>query len=78
MAMDTLGNVYLTAGGGESGGVYVFSPSGQQLDFMRTQETPTNCTFGGPDLCTLYITATTSVYSIACNQPGYLAYPRLS
>jgi gluconolactonase len=77
MVLDVLGNVYLTAGDGESGGIYVFAPSGQHIDFVHTPEPPTNCTFGGPDLKTLYITATSSVYSITCNQPGFLAYPRI-
>ena len=77
MALDILGNVYLTAGEGEHGGVYVFSPSGEHIDFVQTPESPTNCTFGGLDLETLYITASTSVYSIGCNQPGLLAYPRV-
>ena len=76
MVLDVLGNIYLAAGGGESGGVYVFSPSGAQIGFVQTPEPPTNCTFGGSDLQTLYITATTSVYSTMCNQPGFLAFPR--
>jgi len=76
MVLDVLGNVYVTAGDAESGGVYVFSPSGEHLEFLQTREPPTNCTFGGPGLQTLYVTATTSVYSIKCNQPGFLAFPR--
>lgn len=76
MVLDVHGNVYLTAGDGESGGVYVFSEAGEHLDFVHTPESPTNCTFGGPDLTTLYITALTSVYSIECSAPGFLAYPR--
>ena len=76
MVLDVLGNVYLTAGDGESGGVYVFSPAGEQLDFVQTPEPSTNCTFGGPGFQTLYVTATTSVYGIACNQPGFLAFPQ--
>ncbi|MBS12422.1 MAG: gluconolactonase [Gemmatimonadetes bacterium] len=77
MVLDIQGNAYVTAGDGESGGVYVFSPSGEHLAFIHTPEPPTNCTFGGPELRTLYITATTSVYSIECSEPGFLAYPRI-
>ena len=77
MVLDVLGNVYLAAGGGDTGGVYVFSPTGEQLGFVQTPEPPTNCTFGGPDLLTLYITATTSVYTTTCKQPGFLAFPRI-
>lgn len=78
MVLDVDGNVYVTAGDGEGGGIYVFGPDGDHLDFIRTPETPTNCTFGGEDLTTLYVTAMTSVYAIACNRPGWLAYPKLT
>ena len=77
MVLDVDGNVYLTAGSGEQGGVYIFSPEGEHLAFVPTPESPTNCTFGGQDLTTLYITAGTSVYSLKCTTPGYLAYPKL-
>jgi gluconolactonase len=76
MVLDIHGNIYVTAGSGESGGVYVFSDSGEHLDFFHTPEAPTNCTFGDVDLRTLYVTALTPVYSIDCSEPGYLAYPR--
>ncbi|HCK09478.1 MAG: gluconolactonase [Gemmatimonadetes bacterium] len=76
MVLDRAGNVYLTAGDGESGGVYVFSDTGEHLKFIQMPETPTNCTFGGTDLKTLCVTAMTSVYSIKCLEPGYLAFPQ--
>ena len=78
MVLDVLGNVYVTAGDGASGGVYVFAPSGEHLDFIHTPEAPTNCTFGGTDLKTLYITAMTSVYAIECSEAGSLAFPHTS
>ena len=46
---------------GEKTGVYVVSPEGEQLAFVRTPETATNCTFGDRDLRTLYVTAGKSV-----------------
>jgi dipeptidyl aminopeptidase/acylaminoacyl peptidase len=76
MVLDTRGNIYATAESGERTGVYVFSPDGKQLGFIRTPETATNCTFGDRDLKTLYITAGTSVYKIRLNTVGFLAYPR--
>jgi gluconolactonase len=75
MVLDVEGNIYLTAGVGDLGGVYVFSAQGQHLSFLPTPETPTNCTFGGADLMTLYITASTSVYAVECELPGCLAFP---
>lgn len=78
MVLDQDGNIYLTAGSGETGGVYVFSAQGAQIGFVQTPETPTNCTFGGEELKTLFITATTSVYAVECEISGYVAYPHIS
>jgi gluconolactonase len=75
MVLDIEGNIYLTAGEGEKAGVYVFAPDGQSLAFIPTGEIPGNCTFGGPDLRTLYIAASSSLYRIRLAIPGYLAYP---
>ena len=75
MVLDVEGNIYLTAGEGDKAGVYIFTPNGEQLGFIPTGEAPGNCTFGGPDLRTLYITATSSLYRIELAIPGYLTYP---
>lgn len=75
MAMDVRGNLYATAGLGEKTGVYVLSPEGELLYFLRTPETATNCTFGGPDLKTLYITAGESLYRVRTEQQGRLTWP---
>ena len=62
MCFDTQGNIVATAGSGVSGPgsmIYVFAPSGRVLETHPTPpdlEPPTNCTFGDPDLRTLYIT----------------------
>lgn len=77
MALDVAGNIYLTAGKEELAGIHIFAPSGAKIGFIPTGEIPGNCTFGGPDLCTLYIAASTSLYAIRLKLPGYLAYPRL-
>jgi gluconolactonase len=66
MAVDAEGNIYCTG----ACGVWIFNPKGQHLGTIRTPETPANCTFGGPDLRTLYITAKTSVYRIRLANPG--------
>jgi dipeptidyl aminopeptidase/acylaminoacyl peptidase/sugar lactone lactonase YvrE len=72
MVVDTAGNIYATAGTGERTGVYIFSPAGKQLGFLRTPETATNCTFGDRDRKTLYVTAGTSVYRVRLNATGHL------
>lgn len=75
MVLDIEGNIYLTAGKDDKAGVYIFAPNGDQLGFIPTGEVPGNCTFGGRDLRTLYITATSSLYAIELNIPGQLVYP---
>jgi len=66
MTMDRQGNVYCTGGGG----IWVISPKGEHLGTIPVPEVPANCTFGGPDNKTLYITARTSVYRIDLLIPG--------
>lgn len=78
MVLDQEGNIYLTAGRGETAGIYIYSPAGAHLGFIPTGEIAGNCTFGGPDLRTLYIAASSSLYGIRMTLPGYLAYPKLA
>jgi gluconolactonase len=60
MCLDIEGNIVATAGyrqGGPGPMIYVFSPSGQVLETHPLNvDRPTNCTFGGDDLTTLYVT----------------------
>lgn len=75
MVLDVYGNIYLTAGQGDTAGVHIFSPQGERYGLIHTPEIAGNCTFGGPDLLTLYIAASTSLYRIKLAAPGLLAYP---
>jgi gluconolactonase len=71
MAIDIEGNLYLTRPASEPG-VYVYSPTGEELAFVRTPELPTNAAFGRDGfLTTLFITAGKSVYSIQTTNEGY-------
>ncbi len=81
LCMDTQGNLYAAAGlhqrRGTSetldtrSGVHVISPAGKLLRFVSIPEdTITNCTFGGPDWKTLYITAGKGLYSFPNEIPG--------
>ena len=75
LCMDSQGNLYAAAGlnrrRGSSetldtkAGMYMFAPSGKLLEFIPIPEdTLTNCTFGGPDLRTLYVTAGKTLFRI--------------
>ncbi|MEX0599562.1 MAG: SMP-30/gluconolactonase/LRE family protein, partial [Rhodothermales bacterium] len=56
-------------------GIHVISPGGALLDVLETPEdTITNCTFGGADLRTLYITAGRGLYSAVSAIPGDSRY----
>jgi sugar lactone lactonase YvrE len=61
MTIDERGNLYFTG----LGGVWVVSPTGQQLKKITISEQASNICFGGPDRKTLYITCQNKVYSLA-------------
>ena len=80
MVLDTEGNIVATAGFERSGPgpmVYVFSPTGQVLEtHPAPADRPTNCTFGGPDLSTLYVTTSGGHLCRAyTKRRGRLLYP---
>ena len=68
MTMDVLGNLYCTGGPR----VVVFAPDGKKRAVIRVPEGTANCTFGGPDHKTLYITAREGLYAIDLAVPGIL------
>jgi gluconolactonase len=81
MVLDTEGNIVATAGFDQSGPgpmIYVFSPSGGVLESHRTPEDrPTNCSFGGPDLTTLYVTTGGGhLFRTPTDRQGRLWYPK--
>ena len=61
MTIDERGNLYFTG----LGGVWIVSPTGQQLKMIPTPDVPANVCFGGPEYRTLYITCNYRVYSLA-------------
>ncbi len=81
MCIDARGNLYVAAGlhrlRGTSEtldtrpGIHVISPAGDLLAFRQTPvDTITNCTFGGEDLQTLYVTCGDLLLSIPTQIPG--------
>ena len=65
VTMDTEGNVYLT-----TEAVAVYDSDGNKIDEIEIPEHPSNVCFGGEDKKTLFITATTSLYSIRMQVKG--------
>jgi len=80
MCLDDEGNIIATAGWQQSGPgpmIYVFAPNGRVLETHPVPfDRPTNCTWGGPDLRTLYVTvATGHLLAVQTGRRGYLIYP---
>jgi gluconolactonase len=66
MTIDSAGNVYLTGHG-----VTIFDRNGQQIDHIPISENWTgNICFGGADMHTLFITASTSIYALTTRTHG--------
>lgn len=70
MTIDAEGNLYLCATGATNG-ITVFDKTGKQIDHIDVPEKwSANVCFGGKDRNTLFITATTSFYSIQMRVAG--------
>ena len=65
MCVDCAGNLYA----GTSNGVEVYSPTGSYVGTVPTGES-SNCTFGGADRKTLYVTSRAVLKVVTLNVPG--------
>ncbi len=68
--VDRKGDLFVTG----PKGIWVWGPDGTHLGTIAMPEQPANLTWGGKDLSTLYITATTSVYRLHTHTHGFLAH----
>lgn len=68
MALDVFGNIYTTYRD-----VVVLTPNGDLIGRIPVPEGCSNCTFGGADGKTLYVTAGTSLYRVPMKVRGELA-----
>lgn len=66
MKVDAAGRVFCTG----TGGVWVFAPDGARIGVIETPEVCANIAFGGPDLRTVLLTASTSIYTLRVKVPG--------
>jgi gluconolactonase len=66
MRVDVAGNLFVSAGDG----VQCFSPHGDLIGKLRTPEIAANCSFGMGDRQTLFIAATSTIWSIKLNTAG--------
>jgi len=80
MVLDTEGNIVATAGwelGGPGPSIYVFAPDGKVIErHPVAANRPTNCTFAGPNITTLYVTSTDGhLFRTQTNRQGRLLFP---
>ena len=67
VTIDSKGNLYIAS----ELGIQVFNSKGKLLGIIKFPEQPTNVTFGGPEMKTLYVTARTSLYSAKMEITGH-------
>lgn len=60
MRCDAAGRLWCTAGDG----IHVYQPDGRQIGMIAVPEVPANCTFGGENNATLFITARHGLYMV--------------
>jgi gluconolactonase len=68
--VDLQGNLYVTG----PGGIWIWDSQGHHLGTINVPEQPANLAWGGPQLRTLYLTATTSVYKLETSAKGFVPY----
>ena len=66
MKIDSAGRIFCTG----TTGIWVFEPTGSLIGIIETPEVCANIAFGGPDLRTLLLTASTSIYTLRVKTPG--------
>lgn len=66
MKIDSAGSLFCTG----PGGVFVFDPEGELVEVIEVPEAVGNLTWGGDDLRTLFLCASTSVYAVRVDVPG--------
>lgn len=70
MKLDSTGRLFCCG----PGGVHVFDGDGTCLGVIRIPEATANFAWGGSDLRTLFVTASTSLYAVELRHPGRPAF----
>ncbi|THB81360.1 MAG: SMP-30/gluconolactonase/LRE family protein [Desulfobacteraceae bacterium] len=66
MKLDSKGNLYCCG----PGGIHIFNPNAELLGRILTPEVTANFAWGGKNLSTMYLTASTGLYRLAFKIPG--------
>jgi gluconolactonase len=69
IAIDNAGNVYVTSNS-NTRAVIVYKPDGMKIGQINLPGRPSNASFGGLDMKTLYMTVAADIYSVQLGVPG--------
>lgn len=72
LAVDSAGNIYVATTQGL--GIQVFDSTGKHIGNIPCPAPTNNCSFGGPDLKTLYVSAKDGIYSIPTVNAGFRSF----
>jgi gluconolactonase len=70
ICVDDGGNLHVTNNDDAIKAIVVFDPSGRQLGRIAIPFRPSNCTFGGEDRRTMYVTTLHAIYRVRMPTPG--------
>ncbi len=70
MKVDAAGNIYSCG----PGGIHLFDDRGTSLGVIHMPEHTANICFGDEDFCSLYITASTSIYRLRTKMAGWKTF----
>ncbi|HVT06932.1 MAG TPA: SMP-30/gluconolactonase/LRE family protein [Polyangia bacterium] len=70
ICVDDSGNLYVANNADEIKAIVVFDPAGRELGRIPFPVSPSNCTFGGNDRRTMYVTTLHALYEVPMPTPG--------
>ena len=70
ICVDDSGNLYVANNDDALRAIVVFDPTGRELGRITLPNKPSNCTFGGPDRRTMYVTTLHTIYEVRMPIPG--------
>ncbi|MFL5306547.1 MAG: SMP-30/gluconolactonase/LRE family protein, partial [Polyangia bacterium] len=70
ICVDDTGNLYVANNADDVKAIVVFDAAGHQLGRIPFPVAPSNCTFGGDDRRTMYVTTLHALYEVAMPTPG--------
>lgn len=70
ICVDDTGNLYVANNSDDVKAIVVLDPAGRELGRIPFPVSPSNCTFGGEDRKTMYVTTLHAVYEVPMPTPG--------